>query len=71
MKLQVNIILDLMDLIGHAESIYRVHNSFDREKLRVNIKNPNDNRWGFFFTATSVIWFPRNICKNTAGSLCL
>ena len=33
-KLQVNIILDLMDLIGHAESIYRVHNSFDREKLR-------------------------------------
>lgn len=33
-KLQVNIILDLIELVKHAESIYHIHNSFNKEALQ-------------------------------------
>jgi phosphate/sulfate permease len=33
-KLQVNIILDLIELVKYAESIYRIHNSFNKEALQ-------------------------------------
>ena len=33
-KLQVNIILDLIELVKHAESIYHIHNSFNKDTLQ-------------------------------------
>ena len=33
-KLQVNIILDLIELVKHAESIYYIHNSFNKDTLQ-------------------------------------
>lgn len=33
-RLQLNIILDLIELIKHSEEIYRIHNSFNKEKLK-------------------------------------
>ena len=33
-RLQVNIILDLIELVKHAESIYCIHNSFNKDTLQ-------------------------------------
>lgn len=33
-KLQVNIILDLIELVKDAESIYHIHNSFNKDTLQ-------------------------------------
>jgi NurA-like 5'-3' nuclease len=33
-RLQVNIILDLLELIKHAEKVYYIHNTFNQSNLR-------------------------------------
>ena len=33
-RLQVNIILDLLELIKHAEEVYYIHNAFNQSNLR-------------------------------------
>jgi hypothetical protein len=51
-KLQVNIILDLIELVKHAESIYHIHNSFNKDTLQ----GYNSLKYGYKKTTQSG-WF--------------